>query len=81
MDAQAIVMTPVTTESNFMIGDWVLVSYDGSSFPGEVTAIVGSEAKINCMHKSTMDNFWRWPVHEDHIFYFLTDIVKKNLAP
>ena len=50
------------------IGDWVLVHYQGSNFPGEVTAIYGLDFKVNVMHKSG-NVFWKWPLKENKIVY------------
>ena len=49
------------------INDWVLVSYEGERFPGEVTNITGSDFEVNVMQKS--GNLWKWPKKENKIFY------------
>ena len=69
----------IETNSNFPIslGDWVLVSYDGQEFPGEVTPTVGLDFEVIVMHKS--DNaFWEWPSREDEIFYQRENVKKSE---
>ena len=62
------------------IGDWVLVHYQGSNFPGEVTAIYGLDFQVNVMHKSG-NVFWKWPLKEDNILYQMQSVIKKLGPP
>ena len=56
-----------------MIGEWVIVNYEGEEFPGEVTCIEDSDVEVNVMHRSA--NAWKWPRPEDKIFYSRDKIV------
>ena len=58
---------------NLMIGEWVIVNYEGEEFPGEVTCIEDSDVEVNVMHRSA--NAWKWPRPEDKIFYSRDKIV------
>lgn len=65
-------------ELEVQIGDWVLVTYDGKNFPGELVEIgeySSDELKVNVMHPS--GGHWRWPQPADKIFYYIKDIIRK----
>ena len=62
------------------IGDWVLVHYQGSNFPGEVTNLYGLDFQVNVMHKSG-NVFWKWPLKEDKILYEMQSVIKKLGPP
>ena len=53
---------------------WVIVKYEGEEFPGEVTCIEDSDVEVNIMHRSA--NYWKWPKHENKIFYSRNKIVR-----
>ena len=53
---------------NLIIRQWVIVSYEGEEFPGEVTGMEDSDVEVNIMHRSAA-NWWKWPKPEDKIFY------------
>ena len=59
---------------NLSIGQWVLVSYEGNEFPGEVTSMDDSDIEVNVMHRSA--NAWKWPRPEDKIFYSRDKVVR-----
>jgi len=40
----------------YKIGDWVLVRYDSHRYPGEVTAVAGSEVQVSTMEKADAGN-------------------------
>ena len=61
------------------VGEWVLVSYDGTNFPGEILKIVGEECEVTVMHQS--GKFWKWPQKEDKIFYNQKNIIKRLGQP
>lgn len=57
------------------IGQWVVVTYDESNYPGEVTNVEDSENfEISVMHRS--GQFWKWPKTEDKIVYCRDSIIK-----
>ena len=58
----------------FSIGDWVLVKYGSTNYPGEILQIVNNEFQVNVMNKS--GKFWRWPQKEEKIFHTSNNIVK-----
>ena len=62
------------------IGDWVLVHYQGSNFPGEVTGIYGLDFQVNVVHKSG-NVFWKWPLKEDKILYEMQSVLAKLGPP
>ena len=54
---------------NLSIGQWVLVSYEGNEFPGEVTSMDDSDIEVNVIHRSA--NAWKWPRPEDKNYILL----------
>lgn len=62
-----------------LVGDWVLVRYDGSFFPGEVKVVGDDEVKVAVMVAS--GSHFKWPPIEDCIFYPLTDVVMMLSPP
>ncbi|KAL3284072.1 hypothetical protein HHI36_018240, partial [Cryptolaemus montrouzieri] len=50
------------------IGDYVIVCYDESYFPGQVASIVGGDYLENAMTPSGKTG-WRWPDFKDEIWY------------
>ena len=58
------------------LGDWIVVSYQGKMFPGEITEFEGAEIRVNVVQKS--GKFWKWPSKRDEIFYYSKNVVKKN---
>lgn len=61
------------------VGEWVLVRYDGSLFPGEVKGIGEQEINVSVMVPS--GSHFKWPAIEDSIFYQMTDVIKKLSPP
>ncbi|KAL3283121.1 hypothetical protein HHI36_006277 [Cryptolaemus montrouzieri] len=57
------------------IGDYVIVCYDESYFPGQVALIVGGDYLVNAMTLSG-ETGWRWPDCKDEIWYDNVDVVK-----
>ena len=48
----------------------VLVNYDGTTYPGTVTTVVGGEIEVSVMERAgNTGKFWKWPVKADKIFY------------
>ena len=65
--------------SQFTVGDWVLVRYEGSLFPGEVQEIAVGEVKVSVMIPSGA-SYYKWPPSEDSIFYDIKNVIM-NLTP
>ena len=59
----------------FSIGDWVLVKYDNTNYPGEILQIVNNEFQVYVMNKS--GKFWRRPQKDDKIFHTSNNVVKR----
>lgn len=69
----ASVLSPV-------VGDWVLVRYDGLLFPGEVKELGIREVKVSVMVPSGACCY-KWPTPEDCIFYDLANVVEMLKPP
>ena len=66
-------------ETSILIGDYVIVSYDGELFPRKVESLLNGEAEVNVMTKS--GKYWRWPQKKDQITYTKQDVQKKIEPP
>ena len=67
--------------NQFEKGDWVIVQYMDSEYPGEIIKQIQKEPrnKVNVMHKSGPSE-WKWPKTEDKIYYF-THSIKRKIDP
>ena len=64
-------------EVDIQVGQWVVVSYDGIDYPGEVRSIDSNTGvQVNVMHKSG-----KWPKSRDMIYYSKSDILRLISAP
>ena len=64
----------------FNVRDWVVVEYQGSNFPGEVSEILSDgRVEVNVMCPS--GNGWKWPEKEDKIPYEIDEVLKKIEPP
>ena len=63
----------------YTVGDWVLVSYDGSKYPGKVESIVGINIEVDAMEKS--GGYWKWPKDRDIVFYTPDKVLGKISPP
>ena len=53
----------------FKEDDWVLVNYDGTTYPGTVITVVGSQIEVSVMERAgNTGKFWKWSVKADKIF-------------
>lgn len=62
----------------FVVGDHVIIHYEGEFFPGCVTQVIVTDSisyRVNAMQRS--GNFWKWPDHKDEIIYDSMDVLKK----
>ena len=64
-----------TSPIEYEVGDWVVVQYNGSEYPGEITDILANEVVVSSMHRA--GNFWKWPNRKDEIVYRLENVVTK----
>ncbi|XP_063233634.1 uncharacterized protein LOC134537290 [Bacillus rossius redtenbacheri] len=77
----------INRTDGYKVNDYVIVVYDGHTFPGTVTCIAEEENellyKVKCM--ATSGGYWRWPDHPDEIFYRACDVICKippcNIEP
>lgn len=60
---------------NIQVDNWVVVKYDNSYFPGNVTKIENGEFKVDVMMKD--GKFWKWPEIKDEIYYTKDKLVRK----
>lgn len=64
------------------LGDWVLVKYDGKTYPGEVTGLgSGQGVQVSVMRKAYLGQNWKWPDKKDEILYEHHNILKKIDPP
>ena len=77
---QTIVLDNAMDTICYKVDDWVLVTYDGTLYPGMVTNVIQGEYEITVMIKSGL-NTWKWPKKEDKILYSASDITRKIGPP
>lgn len=71
-----------TISGNLRIGDWVVIMYDGLTYPGEVKSMlhpIGVE--VTCMHPTSSGDKYKWPDKSDNHIYPYSDIKKKIRPP
>ena len=61
------------------IGQWVIITYEGGSYPGEITSCDHDDVQVNVMHKS--GKYWKWPNPDDKIFYRPENIIRRIAPP
>lgn len=60
-------------------GNYVIVNYDGIFYPGVITEVKKSGAKVCVMSRSGFN--WKWPSKRDEIFYSKDEIVANINVP
>ena len=55
-------------KEQIIIGDWVLVQYDNTFYPGDVKNKRGDNIQVNVMIPAGKTR-WKWPKKEDSIYY------------
>lgn len=77
----------MNVEERYQIHDFVIVTYEGEYFPGQVKNIrentdcgVGMEYLVSAMTMSG-PNGWRWPTVEDVIWYDKCSVLEKIPPP
>ena len=64
------------------VGEWVLVSYNGQFFHGEIAKLKAEEAKVNCVRKIGFNgNLYCWPTTRDCIWYAVPSDNIRKLSP
>ena len=68
-------------EIGFAVDDYVIFSYEGELFPGQITAINEEEemCEIRAMVKFGFN--WKWPKEDDIMFYPFSDVDCKIQVP
>jgi len=64
---------------NVQVDDFVLFEYDGEVYPGVVLVKEDLGCSIKAMAKSGCN--WKWPKHEDILWYPMEDITEKIQPP
>lgn len=70
----------VPLKTKYKIGDYVVVKYDSSFFPGEILEVAERDAKVKVM-TSSGPHFWKWPDREDVLMYSWSNVIKKINPP
>ena len=58
---QSLIPNP---KSGYQIGDYVVVKYDNSYFPGEIIAVLDESTQVKVMIQSG-PQYWKWPNRDD----------------
>lgn len=61
------------------IGDYVLVKWGKSIYPGEVLSVFEDGLMVRCMKRGL--KFWKWPAIKDEQLYRWEDVIKKIKIP
>jgi hypothetical protein len=56
------------------VGQWVIVDFEGTEYPGEVLRVVADKIEVSVMHK--FGAHWKWPKDKDCIAYTLDEIMQ-----
>ena len=68
-------------DSEVVIGDWVVVTYDGKLYPGRVTTVSEIGNKRVSVMNPAYPSGWKWPDERDEIYYEDENIKKKIQPP
>ncbi|KAJ8870062.1 hypothetical protein PR048_029073 [Dryococelus australis] len=61
-----------------VLGDYVVVQYKGSFYPGCVTNLTeSSPSKVRVSAMPLNGRHWSWPQPKDDVYYNVTDVIKK----
>jgi len=63
------------------VGKFVVVKYDENFYPGVVTLVKKKGAEVCVMVPSGTTGNWKWPKHEDKLFYYSRDIMTAITDP
>lgn len=62
-----------------LVGQYVVVQFEGNYFPGQITKVLKSGATINVM--ASAGKQWKWPDKKDEIFYKNDEIIMSIKPP
>ena len=68
------------TTLNAVVGEFVIVTYEGANFPGKVTEVDEEGARVSTLIKCSRGKDWQWPTPVDEIDYRWEQIVKQNIT-
>lgn len=66
---------------NLVIGDYGMVNFEGTCYPGEVIDVSVEGICVSVLHKSGVGPNWKWPKPADSIYYSLSEIKQKIQKP
>lgn len=72
-------ISPPTPVMSVAVGDWVLVRYDNSTYPGEVKVLKNQEVEVSVMVPS--GSGFKWPKPADCIPYRMENVIRKLQPP
>ena len=61
-------------DTNVNIGDFIIVKYEGTFYPGEVLHLVPNQSTTVSTMERSGSKFWKWPAKQDVLDYPLHDI-------
>ena len=79
MDGSRIQNQQIDASSDYEVGDWIVVKYDGNEYPGEITDVFSNEVAVSTMQRA--GKFFKWPEKRDEILYLFENIVSKIDPP
>ena len=62
------------------VGDWCLVQYDKSAYPGVIEDTLNGEVKVSVMVRCGPVR-WKWPDPEDSLWYTREDVLRGIQSP
>ncbi|WAQ94248.1 hypothetical protein MAR_006719 [Mya arenaria] len=67
-------LKPVVTVDQHLIGQYIVVEYDGLPYPGEVLDVDEEDLEVKVMHKIGKNRFF-WPLPDDTLWYHKDKVV------
>ncbi|WAR02440.1 hypothetical protein MAR_008998 [Mya arenaria] len=67
-------LKPVVTVDQHLIGQYIVVEYDGLPYPGEVLDVDEEDLEVKVMHKIGKNRFF-WPLLDDTLWYHKDKVV------
>lgn len=72
----SVIVMPIDTVDQTLIGRHCLVRYDGLVFPGQIVDVDNDECLVKCMIRvGRKDNTFFWPHMEDIVWYPIVDVL------
>lgn len=66
-------------KKTLVVGDYVIVDFEGAKYPGVVAVVKKAGAEMSVMTKSGVN--WKWPQKTDQIYYSLNEVVRVISEP